>query len=114
MQNYVDVEMLIQSSDTDLKEIGVFNPIHRLKISFGMARLMQKGQSEHANAYPSQAVAELFKSDDDLQTFCTNVIENGLDGEILLYASNAVFVQLGVTTESLQHMIKQTLSALFQ
>ena len=94
--NDVDSDMLLQSTDKDLEEIGVSNPIHRLKISFEMKRQMLGKQS---SVCPSHVVAEMFRMNDGLETFCCKVIENELDAEIIKDASDAVFIELGVTNK---------------
>lgn len=110
--NELDCDMLMQSSDRDLEEIGILNPIHRLKIRIGIKNIILGKQGERANVYPAHVVAEMFHVEDDLKVFCDSVVTNNLDTDFLLHASDAVFKQLGVTKESQLHTVRSALNAL--
>jgi hypothetical protein len=110
--NELDCDMLMQSSDRDLEEIGINNPIHRLKITVGVKNITLGKQSECAKVYPAHVLAEMFHETDDLKVFCDNVVANNLDTDTLLHASDAVFKQLGVTKEIQLQTIRSTLNAL--
>ena len=110
--NELDCDMLMQSSDRDLEEIGINNPIHRLKITVGVKNITLGKQSECAKVYPAHVLAEMFHKTDDLKVFCDNVVANNLDTDTLLHASDAVFKQLGVTKEIQLQTIRSTLNAL--
>ena len=110
--NELDCDMLMQSSDKDLEEIGILNPIHRLKIRMGVKNIILGKQGECANSHPAHVLAEMFHEEDDLKVFCDSVVTNNLGADFLLHASDAVFEQLGVTKQSQLHTIRSTLNAL--
>lgn len=91
----INGELLIQFQDDDLEDIGITNPLHRLIIRICFRRLVI-GTEEFASQYHPQAVAQFLEANKQLKQFSQSFLENGIDGELLLNASDAVMKELGV------------------
>lgn len=91
----INGELLIQFQDDDLEDIGITNPLHRLIIRICFRRLVI-GTEEFASQYHPQAVVQFLEANKQLKQFSQSFLENGIDGELLLNASDAVMKELGV------------------
>lgn len=107
----INGELLIEFGDDELKEMGIFSPLHRLKIRVCFQRLVL-GSQEIVDQYPPSAVAHLLEENAQLKKFSTSFIENGIDGELLLNASDEVLRELGVEKGVYMHMIRNKLKSL--
>ena len=101
----INGELLIQFQDGDLEDLGVSNPLHRLIIRMCFRRQVL-GSEEFASQYPPQAVAQFLDANKQLKQFSRSFLENGIDGELLLNASDAVLRELGVEKGVHMRMIR--------
>ena len=102
----IDGELLIQASDEELEEIGVSNPLHRLKIRIGFRRFVIGSKGDVSMAYPASKVAKILSESKQLKQFARAFAENDIDGELLLNASDSVMRQLGVSKGVHMRMIR--------
>ena len=107
----IDGELLIHSSDEELEEIGVCNPIHRLKIRIGFKRFIHKMKSDVALAFPPHTVYKILSSNKQLRQFAQPFAEHNIDGELVLNASDDVMRQLGVCKGVHMRMIRLRFSS---
>lgn len=101
----INGELLIQFQDEDLEDLGVNNPLHRLIIRMCFRRLVL-GSEEFASQYPPQAVAQFLDANKQLKQFSRSFLENAIDGELLLNASDDVLQKLGVEKGVHMRMIR--------
>ena len=101
----INGELLIQFQDGDLEDLGVNNPLHRLIIRMCFRRLVL-GSEEFASRYPPQAVAQFLDANKQLKQFSRSFLENAIDGELLLNASDDVLQKLGVEKGVHMRMIR--------
>ena len=105
-------ELLIQASDDELKELGVQSALDRLKISVHFKRKVA-GSAEFAKQCPPEMVASILEKHKPLKPFASTFLENGIDGELLLNASDEVMRELGIDKGLLIHMIRTKFKAQF-
>lgn len=91
----INGELLVQFSDSDLKDIGIASALHRLKISTFFRRLVT-GSHELADRFPVESVVKFLNENRQLKQFASSFELNGIDGELLLNASDEVMRELGV------------------
>lgn len=91
----INGELLIQFQDDELKEMNVTSALDRLKIRICFRRFVLKSQ-EVAEQYPASWVAHILEESNQLRQFADSFLENGVDGELLMNASDDVFRELGV------------------
>ena len=111
-ENEIDGDILIQSSDEDLEEIGVLNALHRLKIRICIKRLIFGEKSQLAVDFPSCRVAEVLNMNKQLKQFSRAFLDNDMDAELLHHASDTVLKQLGVFKGVHMRMIRNTINSL--
>lgn len=80
-----------------LEELGVVNPLHRLKISVLFRRKLE-GVSKLAKRYPVEEVVRFLHSI-KMSQHVESFEKNNIDGELLMEASHEVLEVLGVTKE---------------
>ena len=101
----INGELLIQFRDDELKEMGVLSALHRLKIRIYFRRQVLNSQ-EAEEQWPPQMVAEFLERDKQLKVFASIFLENKMDGELLLNASDDVMKELGVEKGVHMRMIR--------
>ena len=77
------------------EDLGVVNPLHRLKIKKLFQRRLLDAEPQH----PVRYVVEFLQSIPRFNQYVNSFEENAIDGELLLHASSEVLEVLGVQSE---------------
>ena len=86
--------LLMAGQGTGLEELGVTNPLHRLKISILFRRQLE-GVGKIAKRYPVEEVIR-FLNAHKMNEFVEKFKEEQIDGEMLMEASDDTLNELGV------------------
>ena len=103
----INGELLVQFQDNELEEepLKITSALHRLKIRLCFRRFVL-GAQETAERYPASWVSQILEESNQLKQFSNSFLENEIDGELLLNASNDVFRELGVGMSIHIHKIR--------
>ena len=104
-------ELLIVFQDKELQEIGIESALDRLRIITYFKRLVAKSSNPIAERYPVETVYQFLDETKPFQQFATSFKDQGIDGELLLNASDEVMKELGVTTGVHRLMLRQKFKA---
>jgi len=107
----INGELLIVFQDKDLQEIGIESALDRLRIITYFKRLVTKSLNPIAERYPVEAVYQFLDETKPFQQFAASFKDQGIDGELLLNASDEVMKELGVTTGVHRLMLRQKFKA---
>ena len=108
VQNFQDLEMtgdILLSAGQDLKDLGIENPLHCLKICILFQRQLE-GVSAVARKFPVEEVVRFLHSI-KMSEYVPNFQEQGIDGEFMLAASEEVLEALGVKNHIQRLSIKK-------
>ena len=100
--------LLMAGQGAGLEDLGVTNPLHRLKISILFRRQLE-GVGKIAKRYPVEEVIR-FLNAHKMNEFVEKFKEEQIDGEMLLDASEEVLNELGIQ----KHIQKLALKSNFK
>ncbi len=103
----INGELLIVFQDKELQEIGVDSALDRLRIITYFKRMVNRKPGAIAEMYPVEAVFQFLSETKPFQQFASTFKDQGVDGELLLNASDDVMKELGVTTGVHRLMLRQ-------
>lgn len=103
----INGELLVVFRDKELQEIGTDSALDRLRITTYFKRMVNKKPGAIAEMYPVEAVFQFLSETKPFQQFASTFKDQGIDGELLLNASDDVMKELGVTTGVHRLMLRQ-------
>ena len=90
-------DMIAVSDDEILKEYGLRNAVDRLRFRVLFQRELLQQTPQVAQAFPVEKVATFFSSKPLLKACVPAILENKIDGEMLLLAGDDVMKELGIS-----------------
>ena len=92
-----DVVVEAKGGEKILKELGM-SAVERLRVNFLYRRHLLHQSSELGRQCPVEKVAEFFRQNKVLRERAIEIEKNGIDGEMLLQASEEAIEELGITS----------------
>ena len=90
-------DMIVESKDEVLKDYGLRNALDRLRFRVLFQRELLQQTPEVAKAFPVEKVATFFISKPLLKACVPAILENKIDGEMLLLAGDDVMKELEIS-----------------
>ena len=102
----INGEILVQFQDGELEEMEIDSALDRLKIAVFFKRFLLKSKGLAPEVIPAEEVAKVLKENRQLRQYAKTFLDNGVDGELLLSASDDVMRELGVEKGAHRLMIR--------
>ena len=107
----INGELLIQFQDGELEEMEIDSALDRLKIAVFFKRFLLKSKDLASDVISPEEVEKVLKANRQLKQYAKTFLDNGVDGELLLSASDEVMRELGVEKGAHRLMIRNKFNA---
>ena len=105
-ESEISGELLVQFQDEELEEMEIDSPLDRLKIIVYFKRYLMQLEGIVHEVSPPNKVAKILEEYRQLRPYAKAFLENGVDSDIILSASDKVFLELGVEKGAHRLMIR--------